>query len=65
MLLIVVVGGVNIGDGMDKAQDKPFGGPVDHNIDSHVVLIQGDLIHVRERCGSAAEAKLPADAGKA
>ena len=64
-MLVVVVSRVDIDDGMDKAQDEPLGGPVDNNVHGHVVLVEGNLIHIRERCGSATEAQFPTDAGKA
>jgi len=54
-LLVVVVGGVDIDNGMDKTEDEPFGGPVDDDVHGHVILIHGNLFHIRERCGSATE----------
>jgi hypothetical protein len=65
VLLIVVVSRVDISNGMNEAQDEPLGSPVDHNIHGHIVLVQGDLVYIREGCGSAAEAQFPTDARKA
>lgn len=65
MSFAVVVDGVDIDDGMDEAQEEPFGGAVDRNIHDDVVLVQGDLVHIRERCGSTMETQFPADARKA
>ena len=64
MLFVVVFGGVNIDNGMNKAQDESLSGPVDDDIHSHVVLVEGNFVHIRERCGSATEAQFPTDAGK-
>ena len=63
MLFVVVVGGVDIDDGMDKTKDEPFGGPVDDDVHGHVILVQGNLFHIRKRYGSAAETQFPTDAG--
>ena len=65
MLLVVVFGGVNVDNGVNKAQDESLGGPVDDDIHSHVVLVQCNFIRIRERYGSAAVAQFPTDAGKA
>jgi len=65
VLLIVVISGVDINDGVDEAQDEPLGGPVDHDVHGHVILVQGDLFHIRERCGGATETEFPTDSGKA
>ena len=65
MFLVVVVSGVDINNGMDETQDKPFGSPVDHDVDGHVILVQGNLVYIRERRGGATETQVPTDARKA
>ena len=65
MLLVVVISGVDINDGVDEAQHEPLGGPVDHDVDRHIILVQGDLFHIREGCGGTTETEFPPDSGKA
>ena len=65
MFLVVVISGIDVDDGMDKAEDEPLGSPIDHDVHGHVILVQGDLVHIWERCGGATEAELPANARKA
>jgi len=65
VLLVVVVSGVHIGNGVDETQDKSFGSPVDHDVHSHVILVQGNLFHARKCRGSAAETQFPTNARKA
>ena len=65
MLLVVVISGVDVDDGVDETKDEPLGSPVNHDIHSHIILVQGDLFHIRERCGNTTETEFPTDAGKA
>ena len=55
MFLVVVVGGVDVDNSVDKAEDEPLGGPVDNDVDGHVILVQRDLVHIGEGCGGATE----------
>lgn len=64
-MLVVVIDGVDIDNGMNKAQDESLGGPVDDNVHGHVILVQRNFVDIRERGRSAAEAQLPTDTRKA
>ena len=64
-MLVVVIDGVDIDNGVNKAQDETLGGPVDDDVHGHVILVQCDFVYIREGCRSAAEAQLPTDARKA
>lgn len=64
-MFVVIVGWVDIDNGMDKAQDESLGGPVDYDVHGQVILVQGNFIHIRERRRNATETQFPTDARKA
>jgi len=43
-LVFVIIAGSQIGCCMDETQDEALGGPIYDNINSHVVLVKGDLV---------------------
>lgn len=44
LALLVIVGGTKVDRGMDEAQYEAFSGPANYDVDSHVVVVQSDLV---------------------
>lgn len=64
MLLVIVIGG-EICHSMNKTKDETVRGPVDDDVNSHVVIVKSNLVSIDPWRLSGTVSKVIADAGKA